>query len=190
MLADYRVCIDACVLANYAVSDLLLRLAERPRIYTPVLSNRILDEVRRTHVEKLGWGEEMADSWQMAIRKAFPETIAVGFEPLQACITNDEKDRHVVAAALVGKAQLIVTFNLKDFASKHLEKWGIEAQHPQDYLITLFEMKPELVISVLHNAATKHHQTAQQRLAKLAAAIPRFAEHVAEQMGWNLNEPS
>ena len=64
MLADYKVCIDACVLANYSVSDLLLRLAERPRIYTPVLSNMILDEVRRTHVEKLGWGEEMADSWQ------------------------------------------------------------------------------------------------------------------------------
>jgi hypothetical protein len=56
MLADYRVCIDACVLANYSVSDLLLRLAERPRIYTPVLSNMILDEVRRTLVEKLGWG--------------------------------------------------------------------------------------------------------------------------------------
>jgi tetrahydromethanopterin S-methyltransferase subunit E len=57
MLADYRVCIDACVLANYAVSDLLLRLAERPRIYTPVFSEMILDEVRSTHVEKLGWAK-------------------------------------------------------------------------------------------------------------------------------------
>jgi predicted nucleic acid-binding protein len=190
MLADYKVCIDACVLANYSVSDLLLRLAERPRIYTPVLSNMILDEVRRTHVEKLGWGVEMADSWQAAIRESFPETIVDGFEPLVSCMTNDEKDRHVVAAALVGKAQLIVTFNLKDFATKHLEQWGIEAQHPQDYLIILFEMKPELVISVLHNAAAKHHQTPQQRLAKLAVAIPRFAEHVAEQMGWALKDPS
>lgn len=69
MLADYRVCIDACVLANYTVSDLLLRLAERPRIYTPVWSDLILDEVRRTHVEKLSWGDEMADRWQTAIRR-------------------------------------------------------------------------------------------------------------------------
>lgn len=54
MLADYRVCLDADVLANYGVSDLLFRLAEKPRIYTPVFSRMILAEVRRTHVEKLG----------------------------------------------------------------------------------------------------------------------------------------
>lgn len=105
-------------------------------------------------------------------------------------MTNDEKDRHVVAAALVGKAQLVVTFNLKDFQSEHLEQWGIEAQHPQDYLITLYEMKPELVISRLHDAAAKHKQTPQQRLAKLAAAIPRFTEYVAEEMKWKLGDPS
>ena len=121
MLADYRVCLDANVLANYAVSDLLLRLAEKPRIYAPVFSGMILDEVRRTHVEKLNWDEEIADSWQTAIRDAFPEAIVEGFEPLIDSMTNNEKDRHVVAAALVGRAQLILTFNLKDFANKHLE---------------------------------------------------------------------
>lgn len=63
MLADYRVCLDANVLANYGVSDLLFRLAEKPRIYTPVFSEMILDEVRRTHVGKLNWGEEMADTY-------------------------------------------------------------------------------------------------------------------------------
>lgn len=190
MLADYRVCIDACVLANYAVSDLLFRLAEKPRIYTPVMSEMIMEEVRRTHVEKLGWGEEMADSWQEAIRGSFPEAMVEGFEPLISCMTNDEKDRHVVAAALVGKAQLIVTFNLKDFKSEHLEKWGIEAQHPQEYLITLYEMKPELVISRLYDAGAKHGQTPQQRLAKLSGTIPRFVSYVAEGMDWNLKELS
>jgi len=120
MLADYRVCLDACVLANYAVSDLLLRLAERPRIYTPVFS------------------------------------------------------------------EMIITFNLKDFKGQHLEQWGIESRHPQDYLITLFEMKPELVISRLHDAAAKHDQTPQQRLAKLSVALPRFTEYVAEEMDWSL----
>jgi hypothetical protein len=31
MKADYRVLLDACVLANFGVCDLLLRLSERPR---------------------------------------------------------------------------------------------------------------------------------------------------------------
>lgn len=187
MLADYRVCLDACVLANYAVSDLLLRLAEKPRIYTPVFSEMILKEVRRTHVEKLNWGEAMADSWQTAIRDSFPEAIVSGFEPVIACMTNSEKDRHVVAAALAGRAQSIITFNLKDFKDEHLGQWGIEALHPQDYLITLFEMKAELVISRLHEAAAKHKQTPQQRLSKFKASLPRFVECVAEEMGWTLD---
>lgn len=91
LTADYRVCVDACVLANYAVSDLLFRLAEKPRIYTPVLSALILDEVRRTHVEKLGWDEAIADSWQEAIRDSFPEAIAGGFETLISSMTNTRK---------------------------------------------------------------------------------------------------
>lgn len=109
-----------------------------------------------------------------------------GFEPLIENMTNHEKDRHVVAAALAGRAQLIVTFNLKDFQSEHLECWGIEAQHPQDYLITLFEMKAELVVSRLYEAAAKHQQSPAERLKRLSAALPRFAECVAEEMGWEL----
>lgn len=186
MLADYRVCIDACVLANYTVSDLLLRLAERPRIYTPVFSKMILKEVHRTHVEKIGWGEDMADSWREAVSDAFPEAIVTGFESVIPCMTNDEKDRHVVAAAIAGRAELIVTFNLKDFKDEHLAQWGIESKHPQDYLISLFEMKPELVISRLYDAAAKYEQSPKERLAKFTVVLPRFVDCVAEAMDWEL----
>jgi len=190
MQADFRVCIDACVLANYAVSDLLFRLAEKPRIYTPVLSCSILDEVRRTHVEKLAWGEEIADSWQRAVRGAFPDTIAHEVESMIPCMTNSEKDRHVVAAAIMGKAQLILTFNLRDFGSEHLERWNLEAQHPQDYLITLYEMRPDVMVSRLYEAANKHHQTPQERLAKLATALPRFSDMMVREMYWEIDGPS
>ena len=55
MRADFKVFLDACVLANFGVCDLLLRLAEKPRQYLPVWSKAVLDEVYRTHTEKLGW---------------------------------------------------------------------------------------------------------------------------------------
>lgn len=45
--ADFRVCLDACVLANQGLCDLMLRLAEFPPLYSPVFSDEILAEVRR-----------------------------------------------------------------------------------------------------------------------------------------------
>jgi hypothetical protein len=42
--ANYRVVLDACVLANHGICDLFLRLAEHPRLYSPIWSSEILDE--------------------------------------------------------------------------------------------------------------------------------------------------
>lgn len=185
MIADYRVCLDACVLANYSVCDLMLRLAESPRLYTPVFSSRILDEVRRTHVTKLGWPTTVADSFQNAVCNSFPEALVTGFENLIPAMKNQKKDRHVLAAAVRGEAELIATFNLKDFPREHLIPWDVEAAHPQDYLTVLFELKPELVILRLSEAARTHNQTPAERLAKLSVALPQFAETVATAMGWD-----
>jgi hypothetical protein len=43
-------------------------------------------------------------------------------------------DRHVLAAAIRAGAEVIVTYNLKDFPAETLAKFGIEAQHPDDFL--------------------------------------------------------
>jgi hypothetical protein len=55
MNADFPVILDACVLANQRVTDLLLRLAETPRLYLPHWSNRLLDETDRTLRDELKW---------------------------------------------------------------------------------------------------------------------------------------
>ncbi len=60
MNADFPVVLDACVLANQRVTDLLLRLSETPRLFLPKWSGRILDEVDKTLVEKLGWPDSLA----------------------------------------------------------------------------------------------------------------------------------
>ena len=72
MRADYPVVLDACVLAPANTCDLLLRLAETPRLYVPQWSEDILAEVRRTQVEKLKWPEELARYWQEQVRASFP----------------------------------------------------------------------------------------------------------------------
>ena len=56
------VVLDACVLANQTVADILLRLAEDPPLILPRWSEEILSEVRRTH-RKLAWPDALAGSW-------------------------------------------------------------------------------------------------------------------------------
>jgi len=68
-------------------------------------------------------------------------------------------DRHVLAAAIKGQAQHICTFNLKDFPSSVLANWDIEAVHPQAYLLTLYELGPELVTSRIHAIAEKRDKS-------------------------------
>jgi hypothetical protein len=84
-------------LAPANICDLLLNLAEAPRLYLPVWSEDILAEVRRTHIARLGFSEQLADSWQDAVRRSFPEAIIKGHEPLVASCQNHEKDRQQVA---------------------------------------------------------------------------------------------
>jgi hypothetical protein len=52
----------------------------------------------------------------------------------------DPNDRHVLAAAIKGRADVIVTANLEDFPAEVLERWGIEAQHPDAFLTGLFDL--------------------------------------------------
>lgn len=53
MRADFKVLLDACVLVNFPVCDLLLRLAEPPRLFLPQWSSEILKETQRAQ-EKIG----------------------------------------------------------------------------------------------------------------------------------------
>ena len=54
----------------------------------------------------------------------------------------DENDRHVLAAAIVGRCDVIVTKNLKHFPAKALEVYGIEAQDPDNFLLNLLDLTP------------------------------------------------
>lgn len=126
MNANFRVVLDACVLANFGLCDLVLTLAETPRLYQPLWNREILDEVQHTQTSKLGWPEELSKSWRKAVESAFPESMVTGEEPLLAVCTNHEKDRHVLATAVRGHAEVIVTSNLKHFPPDALKPWDVK----------------------------------------------------------------
>jgi predicted nucleic acid-binding protein len=185
MQADFKVVLDACVLANAGVCDLFLRLAERPRLYLPLWSETILDEVHRTQTTKLKrpYSTELADYWRSEVNQAFPEAVVTGQELLLPVMTNHEKDRHVVAAAVKGGATLIVTFNLKHFPAEALKTWGVEACHPQDYLLTLLAMSEGVVIGKLAAIAKDHESLPQDVAIHLGKSVPAFSARVLEILG-------
>lgn len=182
MNADYKVLLDSCVLANYPVCNLFLRLAEKPRMILPKWTEDILEEVHRTHTEKLGWDKDLADSFQNAVKEAFPEAMINDYHPLIPAMTNQEKDRHVLAAAVREKLDIIITFNLRDFKKEHLEKWGINAMHPQEYLITLYEMNPAGVMSRITDISLKQRKDLESTLINLGKSLPVFASFILDQI--------
>src|SRR5205814_2168264 len=102
---------------------LYLRLAEPPRLYLPMWSEAILSEVHRTQTTKLKrpYKPELADYWRAEVTRTFPEACMQGWESLVTAMTNDEKDRHVLAAAIQAGVRVIVTFNLRHFPSASLQ---------------------------------------------------------------------
>lgn len=182
MRADFKVVLDACVLANYGVANLLLSLAEKPRLYLPIWSEEILTETRRTHVSRFGWGERIADSFQTELRRVFPESLTDNFDHLISECTNDVKDRHVLACAIHSKAEVILTFNLRDFPSESLANWAITAEHPQDYLIMLFRLEPLQIMHHLGIIAGKRGRSLEDHLIDLGRFVPTFSAKVLDEL--------
>lgn len=185
MQADFPVIVDACVLAPPGVCDLFLRLAEHPRLYLPKWSDEILDELKRTQINKLhpAFSEELANFWQEEVRAAFPEARVDGFHHLVDLLENDEKDRHVLAAAVHDRICTIVTFNLKDFKKGHLEPWGVAVIHPQDFLLDLYSLNPKVVLSKISVIAEDAGRGMEDMLIQYGKTLPKFSLKIMEDIG-------
>lgn len=174
----FRVLLDACVLVPYQLSDLLLRLGET-EMFDPLWSAEILDEVRR-HVPAGAQGrvDRMA--------RAFPLADVGGYEGLIPAMSNQEKDRHVLAAAVRGGAALLVTANLKDFPAAALVPHGIEAIHPDAFLLDQLDLDPGRVLQVLaaqRDGYTRPELSIEEFYRTLAVTVPTFAAAAAAAFG-------
>lgn len=171
--------LDACVLIPAALRDTLLR-AENAGLYQLRWSERILAEVERNLAGLTD--SRRAQRLVATLRVAFPEAAVAGFEPLIARMTNAPKDRHVLAAAIVGGAQLIVTANLRDFPPSALAPFGIAARAPDAFLLDIFERDPAIMAQLVveQSAATRYPPLAVEEvltnLARQGAAA--FADNV------------
>ena len=116
------------------------------------------------------------------------DCLVTGYEPLIGGLTlPDPDDRHVLASAILCGANTIVTFNLKDFPEDALRPYGIEAQHPDEFLNCQLDLAPNVVCT-----ATKRHRSSlknppmnvaeylasleRQGLAQTVSSLREYAE--------------
>jgi len=173
------VVLDACVLANFSLCDTLLRLAEPPRLFEPKWSEEIIRETTRTLESKLGWTNSLTGHLEKELHVHFSEAWIGGYESLIPRMTNDEKDRHVAAAAVHGEASIIVTLNLRHFRPEHMKPWDVRALHPQSFLSEIFREEQMLVVKKLEQQAADRGRSLRQLLNILSASVPEFAALVS-----------
>ena len=149
--------------------------AQRPSAFLdasalyPALLRNILMRLALEDLFRAFWSERVQDEWTGAIFRdrpdlpraqiertrrlmdeAIDDAIVGGYEPLiETLALPDADDRHVLAAAIHCGASVIVTANLRDFPSETLSLHGIEARHPDAFILELFKISPSEVVGAL-----------------------------------------
>jgi len=120
------------------------------------------------------------------MRTAFDEAEVdqAEIERLEPAMTNDPKDRHVLAAAVAADSELIVTFALDDFPPQACEPVGVEATNPDDFLLDLHDLNPDAVRAALEQQAADLNPPwplDELLRALTTAGVPRFANAIRAQ---------
>jgi predicted nucleic acid-binding protein len=181
-MTKLRVVLDACVLFPMYLRDTLLSTADED-LYLPYWSQKIIDEVIGNLVKGGILSQEKAKNLERTIKIAFPEAMVEVPVALEQAMTNDPKDRHVLAAALTARADIIVTNNLKDFKENDLAPWNIIAQSPDEFLSDLLEECPDSIVDLLQQQSQKYKnppKTFTELIDFLGkkAGTPKFASNI------------
>ena len=147
--------IDACVLCSPLKRNLILSLAEA-ELFRVRWSDEIMDETEKaitTILEKKDYEDaaERASQARRIMNLAFTDATVGDYERVGKEIGKlpDEGDRHVIAAAIKSKADIIVTENLKDFPRKVLAIYGIEAKSSDEFIADAINLNTSLAIDAI-----------------------------------------
>lgn len=175
-VSSFALVLDANVLVPAALCDLLLRAASAD-MFRLVRTDDILYEVRRTLTNDLGKTGAQAARRIEVMKEAFPEALVTHHTALIAAMSNDPKDRHVLAAAVASGAHVIVTSNLSDFPEKSLAPFLIAAQTPDRFLAGLLALDRGRIAEVLSQQAAALRSppiSVDDILDELARVAPTF----------------
>jgi predicted nucleic acid-binding protein len=149
-MTAFAVIYDACVLHPPSLRDFLIRLALTGKVRAR-WTDEILDETFRSILaRRTDLSMANLERTRELMNASVPDCRVTGHMPLIGGLTlPDPDDRHVLAAAIVAGAQVIVTFNLKDFPRDLLAPFNVEARHPDEFVVNQIDLAPAAVIKVV-----------------------------------------
>lgn len=147
--ARYTAVLDACVLYPALLRDVLLSLAHAD-LYSAKWTAHIRDEWTRNLLKDRPDFQEQIQAAAAAMEDAIPDCMVTGYEHLMEGLRlPDPDDRHVVAAAIAGHADAIVTWNERDFPREVLDPFGVEVQTPDEFVLNQIMLdKPTSVAAI------------------------------------------
>lgn len=147
---------DANVLYPSTLRDLLVSIAQDGLVQAK-WTDRILDETfGNLKAKRPDLDPARLDRTRQAMMRAVRDCMVRGYEPLIGAVElPDPDDRHVLAAAIRAKAQVIVTFNLKDFPPGVLAAWDVEAKHPDAFIEDQIDLDPAAVYAAVRQIADR-----------------------------------
>lgn len=148
-------------------------------------SARILEEWARA-ARKIGpEGETLARGEIAATSARFPGAV-VGYaeDQLRQYWLPDPDDVHVLAAAVIGSCDAVMTVNVKDFPRDVLGEYDVARIEPDWYLVQQLERAPDQVVpvaqAVLDEARRLSGEDWQVRALMKKARLPRFGKALTE----------
>lgn len=168
----FIVLLDANVLYPAPLRDFLLTLSTTG-LFAAKWTEQIHDEWTRNLIAKRPELAIPVKRTRLLMNEKIPDSLVTGYESIiNGLELPDPDDRHVLAAAIRCSAQIIVTFNLKDFPQEKLDPYGIEAMHPDEFVDFQLGLKPSLVIraaKTLRSRLNNPEKTPQEFLETLSS---------------------
>jgi len=151
-VANFVAVFDACVLYPASVRDLLLHLALAD-LFRARWTDRIHEEwIRGVLKQRQDLTLAQLERTRDLMNQAVPDCMVHSYEGLiDGLNLPDADDRHVLAAAVRCQAGVIVTYNLKHFPEDALAPYGIEAQHPDEFVSHLFDIDAGAVCAAVRD---------------------------------------
>ncbi len=182
--ARFTAILDANVLYPQLIRDTLLSLAVE-RLHHARWSARIHEEwTRNLAKDRPDLAPRLPQVVEL-MNASVPDCLVTNYEKLVYSIElPDPDDRHVVAAAIVGHADAIVTFNTKDFPMAVLQPYGIDVQHPDEFLMNQLQLQKIPALSAIKKMRARWTNPARPALELITAfekrGLPMTADLLLE----------